>query len=219
MTFSVRSSRFRREAALATLALFLPLLLAAAPQAVKDSSEAKLRLQKFETHRQMRAASPFKDIAWTFVGPMHMTGRVVDVAADPLRPKEIYAAAAVGGVFKSTDDGANWTPIFEDFPAPASAISPWLPPTPISSGSGPERPTSFEARWPASAFINLSTPGPLSNTWAWPIPSTSPGFLSIRKIPTSSMSPRPATNTPSARTAASIKRRRRQDLEEDLFQG
>ena len=117
MTFSVRPSRFRREAALGVLALFLPLLLAAAPQAVKDSSEAKLRLQKFETHRQMRAASPFKDIAWTFVGPMHMTGRVVDVAADPLRPKEIYAAAAVGGVFKSTDDGANWTPIFEDFPS------------------------------------------------------------------------------------------------------
>ena len=87
-----------------------------APQQVKDSPEAASRLRQFETHQAMLAASPFKDLKWTAIGPMRPSGRMVDVEAHPSAPATVYAAAAQGGVWKSTDDGVTWTGIFEKFP-------------------------------------------------------------------------------------------------------
>jgi photosystem II stability/assembly factor-like uncharacterized protein len=88
----------------------------AAPQAVKDSPEASARLQQFAKHKAMLAKSPFKDLRWTGVGPMRPSGRMTDVEAHPSQPDTIYAAAAQGGVWKSTDDGVTWTGIFENYP-------------------------------------------------------------------------------------------------------
>ncbi len=52
--------------------------------------------------------------AWQFAGPSNVGGRVVDVAFDPANPRVVYAAAATGGVFQSTDTGNTWRPIFDD---------------------------------------------------------------------------------------------------------
>ncbi len=86
------------------------------PQDSKDSPEALSRLRKFQEHQALRDKSPFKNLKWTFVGPVSMTGRMVDVEVHPSQPQVVYAAAAQGGVWKSTDDGVNWTPIFENYP-------------------------------------------------------------------------------------------------------
>ncbi len=51
-----------------------------------------------------------------FVGPTNIGGRVVDIEFNPQSPNIVYAAAATGGVFKSTDTGQNWHPIFDDQP-------------------------------------------------------------------------------------------------------
>ena len=50
--------------------------------------------------------------AWQFVGPTNVGGRVVDVAVDPSEPDTIYIAAATGGIWKSTDAGAQFTAIW-----------------------------------------------------------------------------------------------------------
>ena len=49
---------------------------------------------------------------WQFVGPTNIGGRVVDIAVDPVVPDTIYVAAATGGVWKSTDQGARFTSIW-----------------------------------------------------------------------------------------------------------
>jgi photosystem II stability/assembly factor-like uncharacterized protein len=62
--------------------------------------------------RQQAANVPVGDAAaWKFVGPANIGGRITDIAVDPTTtPSTVYAAAASGGIMKSTDGGVTWTP-------------------------------------------------------------------------------------------------------------
>src|SRR5215469_16814213 len=53
-----------------------------------------------------------------FVGPA-VGNRVASIAGVPGDPDIYYAGAASGGVWKSTDAGQQWTPIFDSQPAQA----------------------------------------------------------------------------------------------------
>ncbi len=53
------------------------------------------------------------DQPWTFAGPTNVGGRVTALAAHSSAPQTIFAAAAVGGVFKSTDGGLNFANVFQ----------------------------------------------------------------------------------------------------------
>ena len=54
------------------------------------------------------------------IGPAVMSGRIADIAVPPAeRPgdrlgKTVYVASAAGGVWKTTNGGVTWTPIFDD---------------------------------------------------------------------------------------------------------
>jgi hypothetical protein len=50
---------------------------------------------------------------WGFAGPNNVGGRVVDLEINPDNPDIIYAGFATGGVFKSTNMGRSWFPIFD----------------------------------------------------------------------------------------------------------
>lgn len=50
-------------------------------------------------------------------GAGHSAGRIAALATDPTHKGVVYAGAAGGGVFRSTDDGATWTPIADHLPA------------------------------------------------------------------------------------------------------
>jgi photosystem II stability/assembly factor-like uncharacterized protein len=51
------------------------------------------------------------------VGPAFMSGRVIDLAFNPKNSSEYYVAAASGGVFKTSNNGITFTPIFEKYGA------------------------------------------------------------------------------------------------------
>lgn len=51
---------------------------------------------------------------WLPIGPTNIGGRITDVELHPSDPRTIYFGAAAGGLFKSTDGGINWNPIFDD---------------------------------------------------------------------------------------------------------
>jgi photosystem II stability/assembly factor-like uncharacterized protein len=47
------------------------------------------------------------------IGPANMSGRFVDLAVVESDPYVYYAASATGGVFKTTNNGVTFTPVFE----------------------------------------------------------------------------------------------------------
>jgi len=57
----------------------------------------------------------FADLQWRNIGPANMAGRVTDIEAVEGDFATVYVAAASGGVWKSTNAGTTWTPIFEDY--------------------------------------------------------------------------------------------------------
>ncbi len=50
---------------------------------------------------------------WRNIGPATMGGRIADLAGVPGDPNLVYAAAGSGGLFKSTNAGTTWRPIFD----------------------------------------------------------------------------------------------------------
>jgi photosystem II stability/assembly factor-like uncharacterized protein len=48
------------------------------------------------------------------IGPAVCSGRVVDLAVHPRNKNLYYVAVASGGVWKTTNNGTSWTPIFDD---------------------------------------------------------------------------------------------------------
>ena len=53
--------------------------------------------------------------AWTQQGPLNLGGRINVMKQDTAAPERIYVGAAAGGLWRSLDSGATWTPITEDF--------------------------------------------------------------------------------------------------------
>src|SRR6185503_5717579 len=52
----------------------------------------------------------FKGMKYRLVGPSR-GGRVTTVTGVPSQPRTFYMGVASGGVFRTTDGGANWVPI------------------------------------------------------------------------------------------------------------
>ena len=51
---------------------------------------------------------------WQLKGPINIGGRVTDLAISPVNNNHLYLSAAVGGVFRSYDQGQSWQPIFDN---------------------------------------------------------------------------------------------------------
>lgn len=60
-------------------------------------------------------ATAVRDLTpWEFAGPVNVGGRIADVEMDPTNQDIAYIGAASGGVFKTTDGGDTWFPVFDE---------------------------------------------------------------------------------------------------------
>jgi len=62
-------------------------------------------------------AETFEGIELRNIGPALMSGRIADIAIHPDDFSTWYVAVGSGGVWKTTNAGTTWTPIFDDQPS------------------------------------------------------------------------------------------------------
>ncbi|MEO6588664.1 MAG: hypothetical protein ABIP06_04995, partial [Pyrinomonadaceae bacterium] len=58
-------------------------------------------------------SSALSNLSWRSIGPANMGGRVADIEGVPGDPNIVYVATGSGGIFKTTNGGIDWTPIFD----------------------------------------------------------------------------------------------------------
>jgi photosystem II stability/assembly factor-like uncharacterized protein len=66
--------------------------------------------------QQVKLDQQFKNWKPRCIGPSGMSGRITTIDALTDDPNTIYVGAASGGVWKTENGGASWTPVFDDQP-------------------------------------------------------------------------------------------------------
>lgn len=88
-------------------------------------------------------ANYFNSMQWRCIGP-HRGGRTVGAAGVPSQPNVFYIGVNNGGVWKTTDYGRTWKPIFDEQPTGSIGDVAVAPSNPdviyVGSGEGLQRP-------------------------------------------------------------------------------
>ncbi|HWW76043.1 MAG TPA: hypothetical protein VNZ44_11625, partial [Pyrinomonadaceae bacterium] len=105
------------RASFACAALLCLALAAAARQQPAPQSSPTPEAQAGPTPEHPEDAAietkSFERLEWRNIGPANMGGRVADIEGVAGRPDIVYVATASGGLFKTTNGGVKWTPLFE----------------------------------------------------------------------------------------------------------
>lgn len=91
------------------------LALAIVPLALtaQQSTTAAERRQSWSDHVRMRDASEFRGMRWQALGPSLQGARIEAIALSAADPSTMYVGPGAGNVWKTTNNGITWTPIFE----------------------------------------------------------------------------------------------------------
>ncbi len=95
------------------LTILLLLLLAIAGQAQIKPTPAAERLKANAQRKVLQQKSLINNNSFRNVGPNIMSGRVVDIEANPDDPAEFYVAYASGGLWYTTNNGQSFVSVFD----------------------------------------------------------------------------------------------------------
>lgn len=101
----------RQLSILTAVFLFEAGIISTNAQQIKPSSSKEMQ-EAFQKHQEMFANTPFKNYPLRNIGPTNMSGRVTDIEVSS-DFKTYYIAAASGGVWKTSDNGQTFDPIFD----------------------------------------------------------------------------------------------------------
>ena len=76
---------------------------------------ATLRAQSDAKKDSALSSSDVSELKLRSIGPALMSGRIADVAIDPVKPNTWYVAAGSGNLWKTVNAGTTWKPIFENY--------------------------------------------------------------------------------------------------------
>jgi len=97
---------FRQRVALLTVLLFL---------GVSATGWAKKKDKEDEKEDKAITSSLVNGLKFRSIGPAFASGRIADFAVNPDNPSEFYVGVASGNIWKTTNKGVTFSPIFENY--------------------------------------------------------------------------------------------------------
>ena len=90
--------------------------IAQTQQANSQETNPKEEPKKDEPRRppDPMSAPTFIGLRLRSIGPAFTSGRVCSIAVDPTDPSRYFAGAASGGIWKTTNAGTTWVPVFDN---------------------------------------------------------------------------------------------------------
>jgi photosystem II stability/assembly factor-like uncharacterized protein len=83
-------------------------------KAANPATQPQAEEKKEEPKKPEPFSTPtFAGLRFRLIGPAFTSGRVVAVAVDPTDHSHYFVGAASGGVWKTTNAGTTWTPVFD----------------------------------------------------------------------------------------------------------
>mgnify|MGYP001942838920 CR=1 FL=1 len=79
-----------------------------------QATSAQVRWDGYQQRQKLIDQSLVKNVPFRNVGPTIMSGRVVDLEVNPKDPTHFYVAYASGGLWETKNEGASFTPLFDD---------------------------------------------------------------------------------------------------------
>lgn len=79
-----------------------------------SATSATERMSGYEQRKKLTESSILKNLKFKNIGPTVMSGRVVDIDANPENPAEFYVAYASGGLWHTVNNGQSFSPLFDN---------------------------------------------------------------------------------------------------------
>ncbi len=96
-----------------SLILFIVILIAGSSLLVMAQEARSPLLESWEQYLKLKKNSEF-NLKWISIGPVMNSARVEAVQCDPSTPGTMYVAFGSGNLWKTTNHGLTWEPIFEN---------------------------------------------------------------------------------------------------------
>jgi photosystem II stability/assembly factor-like uncharacterized protein len=100
--------------------LILGLIVCINPAAAQKKSaegQKKKDTAKEPDKKEAGLSSTFSGLSFRSIGPAWASGRISDFAVNPKNHSEIYVGVGAGNIWKTTNNGTTWSPVFDKYGA------------------------------------------------------------------------------------------------------
>ena len=102
--------------------LVIPLWLMAGVVFLSGEAYSKDKKKDQEQEKSGLDAKIFNGLKWRSIGPAFTSGRIADFAVNPRNHSEWYVAVASGNVWKTTNNGTTFKPVFDKYGSYSTAV-------------------------------------------------------------------------------------------------
>ena len=79
--------------------------------------QKKKDVAKETEKKEAGLSSTFSGLSFRSIGPAWASGRISDFAVNPKNHSEIYVGVGAGNIWKTTNNGTTWSPVFDKYGA------------------------------------------------------------------------------------------------------